>query len=307
MKKISKSIVKQYGTPRNSDPAYTEYYGLMIKDNRVKIDTKRYKKFFELPDQRIEIRNTVYYEPSRQHKLDYYCNFFRTKCELLKQKYNDEFKVAIEAIKTPKQVEDNARVQLLNCGESFDTASEKAILKGIKRINPYKYAIKSLYAQFYHQMMAEIDAQTCRVMIPMGFRENDFNKKSFDIFIQSKQGPNSKPFKNFKYYYIYDRAYSVWNFLKHNSKKAYDILCKFYPETIYDPENNYKNGDLALSVLKLDEKFILNVLKELPMFFDEVCEIGLKENTNDALWDYDDYFLNQVNKEINSLNNPLDD
>lgn len=307
MKKVSRSVTRNYSTPRNADPAYPEYYGLVFKDGHVKIDTRRYKKFFELPDPKIEIRSTVYYEPKREHKLDYYCNFFRARCQILTEKYFKEFKIAIEAIKTPKQVEDNARFQLINSGETNETAAEKALLKGIKRISPYKYAIKSLYAQFYHQMMAEIDAQTCRVMIPLGFREDDFNKKSFDIFIQSKQGSNSKPFKNFEYYYIYDRAYSVWNFLKHNSKKSYDILCKYYPEMVYDPENNYRNGDLALSVLKLDEKFILNVLKELPLFFDEVCSVGLRENVKDALWDYEDYFVEQVKKVTDTYNNPLDD
>lgn len=301
MKKTSKSIVRQYNKPKSMDPMCPEFYGVIIKDKHVKIDTKRYKKFFALPDNKIEIRNTVYYQPSRVHKLDYYCNFFRTRCEMLLEKYNTEFRIAIEAIKTPKQVKDNLRVQLLNTGEDFETAHEAALLKGIKRINPYKYAIKSLYAQFFHQMMAEIDAQTCRVIIPLGFREDDFSKKSFDVFIQSKQGSNAIPFRNFQYYNVYDRAYSVWNFLKHNSKKAYDILKKYYPEMVYDPENLYKNGDLALSVLKLDERYILNVLKELPLFFDEVCRLGFNENTDDAKWDYEDYFMKEVKSKIDSL------
>lgn len=304
MKKASKSITRKYTTPKNCDPAYPEYYGIVIKDNHIRVDTKRFKKFFKLPDEKIEIRNTVYYQPTKVHKLDYYCNFFRTRCDMLLQQYNTEFKIAIEAIKTPKQVENNARFQFINSGEDYEGAAEKALLKGIKRINPYKYVIKSLYAQFFHQMMAEIDAQTCRVLVLLGFREDDFTKKSFDVFIQSKQGSNAKPFKQFKYYYVYDRAYSVWNFLKHNSKKSYDILCKFYPEMIYDPDNIYKNGDLALSVLKLDERYILSVLKELPLFFDEVCSIGLRENVKDAVWDYEDYFMNVVQQEIDSVTNP---
>lgn len=121
------------------------------------------------------------------------------------------------------------------------------------------------------------------------------------MFIQSKQGSNAIPFRNFQYYNVYDRAYSVWNFLKHNSKKAYDILKKYYPEMVYDPKNLYKNGDLALSVLKLDERYILNVLKELPLFFDEVCRLGFNENTDDAKWDYEDYFMKEVKSKIDSL------
>lgn len=300
MKKNSKSIVKHYGSNKFNSPVCPEYYGVILKDGHAKIDTKRFKKFFELPDSKIEIRNTVYYQPSRVHKLDYYCNFFRTRCDILLNKYLTEFKTAIDAIKTPKQVEEDAKLDYLNI-DDHETATEKALLKGIKRINPYKYAIKSLYAQFFHQMMAEIDAQTCRVLISLGFKEEDFTKKSFDVFIQSKQGQYAIPFKQFKYYNIYDRAYSVWNFIKHNSKKAYEILCKHYPEMIYDPEDLYKNGDLALSVLKLDENYIIKVLKELPLFFDEVCEVGLHEKVNDAKWDYEDYFTGLVEKKIKEL------
>lgn len=298
MKKDSKAIKKTYTTPKNSDPKYPEYYGLIFKDGHIRVDTKRYKKFFKLPNDKIEIRTTVYYQPSKVHRLDYVCNYFRDRAQFLLDKYYREFRPAIEAIKTPKQVEDEIRTDLVNCGETYEETQEKAIMKGIKRINPYRYAIKSLYAQFFHQMMAEIDAQACRVMIPMGFREDDFSKKSFDVFIQGKQGSNAIPFKKFKNYDIYNRAYSVWNFLKHNSKKSYDILCELYPEMIYDPKKEYRNGDLALSVLKLDESYILSVLKDIHLFFDEVCTIGFNENVVDASWDYEEYFLAEVNTKI---------
>lgn len=302
MKKESKTIKRSYSVPRNADKMCPEYYGIVFKNGHIKVDTKRYKKFFDLPNQKVEIRNTVYYEPTKVHKLDYIYNFFRMRCELLLNQYYKEFKPAIETIKTPKQLEDSVRNDLLNQGETYEEAQTKAIMSGIKRIRPYQYAIKSLYAQFYHQAMAEIDAQTCRVLIPYGFREDDFTKQKFDVFIQSKQGHIAIPFKSFKYYSIYDRAYSVWNFLKHNSKKAYDMLCKFYPEMIYDPEGKYCNGDLALSVLKLDEKYILSVLNDIHLFFDEVCRLGFNENTEDASWDYEDYFLEVVKKKIEEEN-----
>ena len=73
------------------------------------------------------------------------------RCELLLNQYYKEFKPAIETIKTPKQLEDSARNDLLNHGETYEEAQTKAIMSGIKRIRPYQYAIKSLYAQFYHQ------------------------------------------------------------------------------------------------------------------------------------------------------------
>ena len=106
-------------------------------------------------------------------------------------------------------------------------------------------------------------------------------------------------------YKVYDRAYLVWNFLKHNSLRSYEELKRKYPEMIYDPDNSYSNGDLALNVLKLDEKFILDCLDNLYKFFNEICEKGFQENTDDAQWDYDDFFLEQVDLEIDTLTNPL--
>lgn len=299
MKKDSKAIKRNYALPKNSDPRELEYYGLVIKDGRVKVDTKRYKKFFELPDSKIEIRNTVYYEPKTKHKTDYICNIFRNEFSTLSRLWTDEFRGAIDVIKTPKQVEDNTRFDLIvNNVETVEDAYAEALIKGVKRIPTYRYVIKSLYAQFFHQMMAEIDALTLRVLLSLGYKEHDFTKAKFDVFIQSRQGQDAVRFLDFDNYAVYDRAYSVWNFLKHNSLKAYEILCKFYPEMIYDPDKKYRNGDLALSVLKIDEKFILKTLSDLHLFFDEVCRRAFNENTDEACWNYDDYFVNEVKEKI---------
>ena len=62
---------------------------------------------------------------------------------------------------------------------------------------------------------------------------------------------------------------------------------------------------MALTVLKIDERNILDSLDNLHKFFDEVCERGFDENTKDAKWDYDDYFIEQVDLEIKGITNPL--
>ena len=57
---------------------------------------------------------------------------------------------------------------------------------------------------------------------------------------------------------------------------------------VWDPEEKYQNGESALSVVKLDEKFILDCIDNLHLFFDEMCERTFGENADDAQWDYDD-------------------
>ena len=74
---------------------------------------------------------------------------------------------------------------------------------------------------------------------------------------------------------------------------------------IWDPGENYQNGESALSVVKLDEKFILDCINNLHLFFDELCEKSLGENADDAQWDYDDYFLEKVQDQIDVIMNPL--
>ena len=74
---------------------------------------------------------------------------------------------------------------------------------------------------------------------------------------------------------------------------------------IYDPEGKYQNGDSALSVLKIDERFMMKVFDQLPLFFDEVCQRGFGENPKDARWDYDDYFIERARDEIEIIENPL--
>ena len=75
---------------------------------------------------------------------------------------------------------------------------------------------------------------------------------------------------------------------------------------VWDPEEKYQNGESALSVVKLDEKFILDCLDNLHLFFDELCVRAFGENAADAQWDYDDYFLDVVQDEIDVIVNTLD-
>ena len=305
MKKSSKTIRKDY-TKLENEYDNRGHYGLFIKSGRVKLDTKRYKKFFKLPDNKIEHRKSVYYTPSRIRKYDYLSNIFSDKLLQLKRLWINEFSKAIDIIKTPKQVEDDVRtVNLMDGVLDYDEANMSGMLANIRRQKPYKFVIKSIYAQFFQQMMAEINALSLRVMVSQGYKSEDFSKKAFDIFIQGKQKSNQIQFPDFDNYYIFDRAYLVWNFLKHNSLRSYDELKRKYPEMIYDPNNNYKNGDLALTVLKIDERYILDCLENLHKFFDEVCERGFDENIKDAKWDYDDYFIEQVDLEIEGITNPL--
>ena len=173
MKKKNKTNRKDY-TKLKFNYESREYYGLFIKNHRVKIDTKRYKKFFALPNKKIERRNTVYYMPSKIHKYDYLSNIFKDKILNLKMLWLDEFSKAINIIKTPKQVEDEVRLNSLMDGIlDYDEANITALFASFKREQPYRFVIKSIYAQFFQQMMSEIDALSLRVMVSQGYKSDE--------------------------------------------------------------------------------------------------------------------------------------
>lgn len=308
MKKNNKVIRKDYKKLDNSLAAYRfEFYGVFKKDGRIKIDPKRFDKTIGLPDSKILQRTTVYYTPTKKNYLEYNCNKFRNLLNGYHRLWNSEYKDFINSIKTPKQAEESSRLANIADGIlDIDEVNEKAMIARVKRSINYKMIRKMFYAQFFHQLMSSIDAQCLRLLVSCGYQEEDYTKKQFDIFIQGLQGKSAIAFKDYQNYKIFDKAFTVWNFLKHNSLRSYRILKKHYPEMVWDPKEEYQNGYSALTVLKLDEKYILSVIDNMHLFFDELCARAFNENAEDAQWDYDDYFKEVVQDQIDIIINPLD-
>ena len=46
-------------------------------------------------------------------------------------------------------------------------------------------------------------------------------------------------------------------------------------------------------------------LDNMYKFFEEVCILGFYEDTKNASWDYANYFIEQVDLEIETVTNPL--
>ena len=278
-----------------------------MKNGRARIDTKRYRKFFSIPDSKIEHRNSVCYLPTKKHRSEYFCNRFYDLTLSLKEQWLNEYSRMLSNLKTPKEVEDDVRIGGLMDGVlEYDEACMNAKIQGMRKTGEYQYIVKTIYAQFFQLMMSQIDALSLKVLVENGYKNNKFSRAEFDTFIQGKQKKEeSISFFNYKCYYAYEKAYQIWNFLKHNSTKAYNQLKNKYSYLIDDPRCEYENGNQAISVLKIDEGLILKTLDELPLFFDEVCERGFGENAKDAKWDYDDFFIDNAQDQIDIIENPL--
>lgn len=304
MKKNSKAKVRDY---ESYNAETFEYYGVLMKNGRIRIDTKRYKKFFDIPNKKIEHRFSQYYMPSKVHRSDYFCNMFYDAMEELKKLWKNEFVVALKALKTPSERECEAILAYGSDGIlENDEVYMVANFEKNKRMAEYSYVKKAIFAQFLQTIMSRTDATLLKILVANGYKEGDYTREKADSFIQGCQKKeNSKSWMEFTNYNIYNKLYLLWNFIKHNSKKAFNNLKKCYPDCLMDIKSTFENGDNCLNFIRISEETIMYALNNLPKFVDEVCEVAFGENVKDSKWDYDDYFINRAKDEIEMIQNPL--
>lgn len=304
MKKNSKRQIKDYSKYDATDP---EYYGLLIKNGQVRIDSKRFEKVTSL-DSRIftqmnKPRKTVYYIPSKTKYEDYMCNIFRSTLNGLDNFWRNEFVNALRSIKTPKQAHNEAysgyfmQTGILEADELSIHANHAKISRSME----YSFIMQSLLAQFIHQMVSTIEATTIQVITLQGYDKQKFNRDLFDAFIQGRK--KGLKLEDIEGYIDYDRLYNVWNFLKHNSMDMYEKIQRKFPEILNDDE--YESGQLALNVLKINRKFVTEMIKKMREFFDNLCAKVFDEDVVNADWDYDQFFIKYVAEEIDVITNPL--
>lgn len=304
MKKNSKRQIKDYSKYDASNP---EYYGLLIKNGRVRIDSKRLEKVGQLEshifEQMNKPRKTVYFEPNKKTSEDYMCNIFRSTLSGLDNFWRKEFVHAFRSIKTPKQAHNEAYSgYFMQTGIlEADELSIHANMAQMGRNIEYSFIVQSLVAQFIHQMVSTIEAVTIRVITLQGYDKPKFNRDLFDAFIQGRK--KGLKLEDIEGYLDYDKLYHVWNFLKHNSLDLYEKIKKKFPELLYDGE--YNSGDLALKVLNIDRKFVTQMIQKIRIFFDNLCAKAFDEDVINASWNYDEFFTKYVDEQIELIENPL--
>ena len=294
----------------------TRFYGVFLKrdkkNRKIKIDAVRFGKFFHLSENQLTmIKNTGthYFVPSKRHWKDYSCNVFVDCINEISKEWNDDFlpiiKRSVDEIKH-KELHPSD-LDLFNCG-IIDHA-EAAMTANIENIKTQMAANQqrqqlwlSLYAQFFHQMASKIEAVTISVLTKNGLHGTKFSRNIFYNFKDIKE----TDVKSLNSFISYDRLYAIWNFLKHNSLSTYESLKRVYSEVVID-ENfcQYNQGELALYFIKFDENLINTLLTGVKEFFIEYCNLAFGENYESAQWNYNDWFLEKVNDEIESITNPL--
>lgn len=300
----------QYAGHTVHDATNPEFYGLMKKDGRIKIDIKRMKKVkvsgvpAEVLDAASQIpRNTTYFTPKKVHRHDYVCNRFRDALSTLRQKWTEN-KRAFEEVTTPREQADAVRISCLTDGiYEYEEAQEKGTLAGIARMQPCYELQVALHANFVHQIASEMMALMLYEARMLGYNYPDVSRNKLETFIEGTTYGRHKV-TDLPHFSVYNNFYTIWNFIKHNSEELFEKVRARCPEMLLTDQ--YRNGQLSQYILKIDDAYIERILNDLALFYDEFCEAFFGEKPDEAKWNYDDYFVKKVHDTIETIINPLD-
>lgn len=294
--------------PEQKDPAC---WGLHEIDGELHIDIARYKKVCNeigitefIPKEWDDV-NEGCFIPAKKAKYDYKVNMFRDLIFEFKGDWFQEYKPIFQLIRTPEQVRQDVRLGglvMISSADDIESVDEDAFLAMARRYGKYNEIIQSLYCSFISKLATEIDRYTLIVMCELGYKGKDYSFDSFRKFSDGLQNDKSGiRISQLKKYNSYNLLHKVNNFLKHNTLESYNTLKRFYPENVRSVEKGtskqeYENGMFAGDWIVLKENYIDSLLDKLIQFFEDYCVQFLKENLENAKWNYADYFYNAINE-----------
>lgn len=290
-----------------------EFWGIHITETgRPEIDVKRYIESCKcigvnefIPNEFFNEKIENYFIPAKQHRYDYIINIFLDMLDNFQKDWELEYKPIFEMIKTPKEVYDNVRLGQLAYTSNVDDLEEiefNSLIASIKREDKYLHVIQSLYCQFINKLSIETDRIMLIAMCKLGYRGNDYNFNSFAKFSDGlARDRKGIKIKDLDKYNAYNMLHKINNFLKHNTISSYLDLKKYYPDNVASKENGtsnieYENGMFAGDWIIVKDGYIDDLLKKLRKFFQSYCKNIVKENIEEASWNYDDYFINAFNE-----------
>jgi hypothetical protein len=295
----------------NKNVEDTRYWGLFINNKRIKIDSKRIAKKISdlLTEDMLKVinkRQTHYFVPKKVNYSDYNVNYFVEAINELKKKWLNIYKPLINEVISKivaKQFMPGDDFKMMSGISGFGAANARTQFKNMieeQKAASKKYeVISSMYSQFFHMMVSQIEAATVKVLHKNKLIKDRFDRKFFFKTCNNKE----KTFNEIEGSSDYGKLYSIWNFVKHNSKSTYNALKEKYPEVL----NNYKysQGALAIYYVKFNDNLIESSLDSIAQFFKNYCELVFDENYAEAQWNYDKFFEKRVKRETENIVNPL--
>ena len=299
------------------DPTDTRYYGLFCsgkKDSlKIKFDPKRFQKStcHEFSKEQLAVinaRQTHYFYPHKNDYYDYHCNKFEAKIYEIREYWEKHFKPLIkyakQKVKKPKELS-IGDCDLLMCGilepdEANMWANHENMMNTWRYNQECAMVVGSMYAQFIHHMASSIESVTVAVLTIEKLIDDHFDRNTlYGTAVNS--GKSAKDLPSFDWY---EKLYSLWNFIKHNSQSTYEKLEACYPQALIKGIE-YKQGDLAAGIVDFSDDMIIQLIDGVSAFFKEYCELVFYEKFAEAQWNYSKYFMSIVREEIDLIENPL--
>lgn len=274
-----------------------EYWGLHEVDGRIEVDVQRFKYACEqatamecFPKELSDVGE--YYIPSKKKRYDYTSNYLSDSIHSLKEDWEQEYKPLFEKISSPKDAEDNYRLTTMamfgnsDTFESIELGSKWAMLQ---RMGTYNRIINELNCVFLIKMCTEINRILLRALSMELYQNPDYSVRDLITYCNARGNVRVQSLKNWN---VYSKYNNVYNLLKHNSRRAYEVLEKYNPECLRkDTRVEYDNGMFSYNWINLEEVSVDEFLEEINPFLMDFCEKVLGEDVNRADWDYDGYFL----------------
>ena len=301
----------KYQTKRDDTP---EYYGVFIKKKgkeivSLQIDPERLYEIHLIDKSTLSAIKKANQGRQLFTPLKKSTDFFafekcRERLNWCRRMWIQELKPAINCLQTPQQAADQAYLSSISDGIlDPEECSVVRLVATISRGPQYQLAIKLCYAQFILLLGSMIEGITFQIISQHGFQGNRYSRKALDEYVATKKA--GLVLSQLPHYSWFDKIYTLWAFLKHNSKKSFDCLKRKYSDFIIDGTSTFQNGQFAFSYLRIDDAVIDDLFEGLRSFFDEFCSNVIGEDLSFPRWNTELFFLELVKEKIEDVQNPL--
>ncbi len=273
-----------------------EFWGIHEVDNRIEIDVKRFRFACEIAGEPEyfpkKIGDTDYYIATKKNRYDYTSNYLTDSLNNLQNDWDNEYKPLFNSILSPKEAGDNYRtttMAMFGNSDTFDSIELGSRWAEFERSKSYGRIITELHCVFITKVITEINRILLTALSMDKYDNTDFSVRDFVTYCNAKNKVSPETLTNWD---VYSKFNNVNNFLKHNSRKAYDILNKFNPECVRENGDlEYTNGMFSYPWINMKELDIDRFLIDIREFLMDFCEKVLGEDLERSEWDYDGYFI----------------
>jgi len=246
----------------------TQYYGVFTEGEgesfHVLVDLERHQEIFRISDTKIKEnmkevlskQSDRLFHPSKKGYFDYNINVVIDGIGQIRRQWEKKikplFRILSEICGKQFFPGDGGDDELLRTGiidheEAMDRAMMKTWLsKDFAEIEKNEFN-EILYTMFFHQLASQIEGLILKILTQNGYEDEAFSRKLFYKFKPELW----KKVEKLEGHTEFDKLYTIWCFLKHNTLSMYNAMKKKYPESLKEEayehkKETYEQGEKAI-------------------------------------------------------------